>query len=68
MPLCIFEGCRSGSRSKKYVKNNTVHLHKFPKDVSLRAKWVSQIKNGSNVQKINCDTGIIKKILKLTKV
>jgi len=64
MPLYIFEGCRS----KKYLKNNTIHLHKLPKDVNLRAKWVSQIKNGSNVQKVNCDTGIIKNILKLTKI
>jgi len=68
MPLCIFEGCRSGSRSKNYVKDNTVHLHKFPKDESLRAKWISQINKGSNVQNINCDTGIVEKIFKLAKI
>jgi len=62
MPLCIFEGCNSGSRNKKFVKDNTVHLHKFPKDETLRAKWISQIIQGTNVQNINCDTGIINKI------
>lgn len=62
MPLCIFEGCNSGSRSKKFVKGNTVHLHKFPKHETLRAKWIAQITQGTNVQNINCDTGRINKI------
>uniref|UniRef100_A0A2S2PBN6 THAP-type domain-containing protein n=1 Tax=Schizaphis graminum TaxID=13262 RepID=A0A2S2PBN6_SCHGA len=59
MPLYIFEGCNSGSRSKKFVKNNTVHLHKFPKDETLRAKWILQITQGKNIQNINYDTAVV---------
>jgi len=59
MPVCVFEGCFSGSKRKDKVTNVNVHLHKFPKDPNLRKIWGKQIKRGSNVTHINCETGIV---------
>jgi len=57
MPLCIFEGCLSGSRSKNIIKDPSIHLHSFPKDEKLCEKWTLQIKKGTNIRQINCRTG-----------
>eukprot|EP00102_Acyrthosiphon_pisum_P015474 XP_008186040.1 PREDICTED: THAP domain-containing protein 2-like [Acyrthosiphon pisum] len=59
MPMCSFEGCFSGSRKKDYRKSSNVHLHKFPKDPEMRRKWLDQIKLGSNVTKVNFETGVV---------
>jgi len=59
MPICVVEGCFSSSKRKDLAKNVNVHLHKFPKDKNLRKIWVKQIKRGSNVKHINCETGIV---------
>jgi len=51
MPLCIFEGCFSGSRSKNILKDPSVHLHSFPKDEKLCEKWTLKITKGTNIKK-----------------
>ncbi|KAF0707841.1 THAP-type domain-containing protein, partial [Aphis craccivora] len=43
MPVCIFEGCMSGSKKKNIIKDKNVHLHRFLKNIDLRNKWISQI-------------------------
>ncbi|KAF0764541.1 THAP-type domain-containing protein [Aphis craccivora] len=54
MPVCVFEGCMSGSKKKNLIKpKNIVHLHKFPKNIELRKKWLHQIKQGSSIQDVN---------------
>lgn len=48
----------SGSKRKNLIKpKNIVHLHKFPKNIELRKKWLHQIKQGSSIQNVNFDTG-----------
>lgn len=57
MPVCVFEGCFSGSKRKDKDRDPNVHLHTFPKDPELRNKWIKQIVRHGNVNKINCKTG-----------
>jgi hypothetical protein len=57
MPVCVFEGCMSGSKKKNLIKLKNVHLHKFPKNMDLRKKWLKQIKEGSSIQYVNFDKG-----------
>jgi len=58
MPVCIVPNCFSGSKRKGLYCDPKIHLHRFPKDVGMRALWVEQIQHASNVIKeINCDTG-----------
>lgn len=59
MPVCVFEGCLSGSKRKDKVTNVNVHLHKSPKNPNLRKIWVKPIKTGSNVTHINCKTDMV---------
>jgi len=57
MPVCVFEGCMSGSKQKNLVKPKNVHLHRFPKDVNLRNKWLNQITRGSSIKNVNFEKG-----------
>jgi len=58
MPVCIIPNCFSGSKRKGLSCDPKIHLHRFPKDVGMRALWLEQIQHASNVIKeINCDTG-----------
>lgn len=57
MPVCVFDGCLSGSKKKNIKKVNNVHLHKFPKDPILRKKWLHQIKKGNAIKKFNIEKG-----------
>lgn len=59
MTVCSFEGCMSGSKRKDVIKNNNVHLHRFPRNVELQNKWLDQIKRGSRVTKVNFETGVV---------
>ncbi|KAE9529984.1 hypothetical protein AGLY_011446 [Aphis glycines] len=60
MPVCVFEGCVSGSKMKILIKpKNIVHLHKFPKNIELRKKWLHQIKQGSSIQDVNFDKAVV---------
>lgn len=57
MPVCVYEGCFSGSRRKDKTRDPNIHLHRFPKDPILRQLWVKQIVRNSEVTNINCETG-----------
>jgi len=47
MPVCVFEGCMSGSKKKNLIKpKNIVHLHKFPKKHRTSEKMVASNKTG----------------------
>ncbi|VVC30031.1 Zinc finger, C2CH-type [Cinara cedri] len=43
MPVCVYEGCFSGSKRKDKVRDPNIHLHKFPKDPEFRQIWIKQI-------------------------
>lgn len=61
MPVCVFNGCTTGSKRKGIVKYPSVHVNSFPKDEHLRAIWLKQIHWGNNTFKnINVNTGITK--------
>jgi len=57
MPVCVYEGCVSGSRIR--TKDPCVLFHRFPKDPEMREKWARQIRRGSNVPNINFETGVV---------
>lgn len=57
MPLYVFDGCMSGSRSKNIMKDPSIHLHSFPKDEKLCEKWAFQITKGTKIKINNCRTG-----------
>ncbi|XP_022182513.1 uncharacterized protein LOC111042274 isoform X2 [Myzus persicae] len=59
MPVCVFEGCMSGSKQKNLVKPKNVHLHRFPKDVNLRNKWLNQITRGSSIKNVNFEKAVV---------
>ncbi|CAI6358837.1 unnamed protein product [Macrosiphum euphorbiae] len=59
MPVCAFEGCFSGSKRKDKDRDPNLHLHRFPKDPELRKLWIQQIVRHGNVNKINCQTGVV---------
>lgn len=68
MPVCIVENCFSGSKRKGLYCDPKVHLHRFPKDVEMRALWVKQIQRTANVNKeINCDTGKLNNVFIKTR-
>lgn len=60
MPVCIFEGCMSGSKKKNIVKDKNVHLHRFPKNIDLRNKWISQISQGTctSIKNVDFEKGL----------
>lgn len=59
MPVCVYEGCVSGSKMKNKTKDPSVHLHRFPKDPEMRERWARQIRRGCNVPNINFETGVV---------
>lgn len=59
MPVCVYEGCVSGSKMKNKTKDPRVHLHRFPKNPEMRQRWARQIRRGcGEVPNINFETGI----------
>ncbi|CAI6369848.1 unnamed protein product [Macrosiphum euphorbiae] len=48
MPVCVYEGCFSGSKRQDKEQIPGVHVHKFPKHPELRKKWLQQ--TNKNVQ------------------
>ncbi|XP_050062279.1 uncharacterized protein LOC126551933 [Aphis gossypii] len=59
MPVCVFEGCFSGSKRKDKPRDPNIHLHRFPKDPELRKIWTKQIIRHGDVNNINCETGVV---------
>lgn len=61
MPVCIFKDCLSGSKKKSVNRDNSVHLHRFPKNANLRLMWLQQIEYGQSINRnsINLETGSI---------
>lgn len=60
MPVCVFKNCNSGSKKKGINQiNQSVHLHRFPKDFNLCLMWLQQIEYGQSVDinSINLETG-----------
>lgn len=57
MPVCVFEGCFSGSKSTRHVQAPGVHLHRFPKDSEMRSKWLKQIQKGTSINQVNFEKG-----------
>ncbi|XP_026819114.1 uncharacterized protein LOC113557760 [Rhopalosiphum maidis] len=59
MLMCSFEGCFSGSRKKNKANIQMSISISFPKIPRCLGKWLDQIKLGSNVNKVNFETGVV---------
>ncbi|KAF0711075.1 THAP-type domain-containing protein, partial [Aphis craccivora] len=53
MPVCVYEGCFSGSKRQDKEQIPGVHMHKFPKNPELRNKWFQQIQKGTSIKFVN---------------
>lgn len=57
MPVCVYEGCFSGSKRQDKEQIPGVHMHKFPKNPELRNKWFQQIQKGTSIKFVNFEKG-----------
>ena len=60
MPVCSFNNCMTGSKSKHVVKimNRPVTTHRFPKDPYMRKLWQDQAQRGYKKYNINFESGL----------
>lgn len=60
MPVCSFNNCMTGSKSKYVVKitNRPVTTHRFPKDPYMRKLWQDQAQRGYKKSSINFESGL----------
>ncbi|XP_029345847.1 uncharacterized protein LOC115034159 [Acyrthosiphon pisum] len=59
MPVCVYEGCFSGSKRQDKKQIPGVHLHTFPKHPELRQKWLQQIQKGTTIKYVNFEKDVV---------